>query len=513
MTALSLILPSTEGRGSVGSCSLNSLVVLLVLGLLGYWSINTYSTWRRLRHISGPRSAGFSKWWMLRNTLGGSMHLALKAACEAHDHLARIAPNTLVTDDPEVIKRQWAVRSKYTKSDWYDAVRFDPSRDNIISLRDDEQHNALRAKMAAGYAGKENEGLEHGIDRGIVAFIEMIERKYVSEGAIYRPMDLARKSQYLTLDIIGDLAFGKDFGHLAEDKDVFEYIDQTEASMPVMMLVGVFPVLARIARSRLLRRFMPSENDPHGFGKFIGVAKQVVADRLLAKDPERNDMLASFLRHGLTREEAEGEALVNIIAGSDTTATAIRTTMLYLMSSPQAYRKLAHEVRTAAAQGRLSSPITDEEARNLPYLQAVIKEGLRVFPPVTGLMPTVVPPGGDVIRGVPVPEGTEIGWSAFGVQHNKEVYGIDAETFRPERWLDVKDEEQLRSMTSTWELVFKYGKWQCLGKTVALMELNKVFVEILRRYDFGLLNPPSPWNSFSAGIFIQSELWVKVTRV
>lgn len=249
-------------------------------------------------------------------------------------------------------------------------------------------------------------------------------------------------------------------------------------------------------------------------------------------------MLSSFLRHGLTREEAEGEALVNIIAGSDTTATAIRTTMLYLMSSPQVYRKLAHEVRTAAAEGRLSMPITDEEARALPYLQAVIKEGMRVFPPVAGLMPTVVPPGGDVIGGVPVPEGTEIGWSAFGVQHNKEVYGLDAESFRPERWLEVKDEEQLRAMTSTWELVFKYGKWQCLGRSVALMELNKMFVEvsrtramapiprflgplnlfasmvqILRRYDFGLLNPPSPWNSFSAGIFIQSELFVKVTRI
>lgn len=191
-------------------------------------------------------------------------------------------------------------------------------------------------------------------------------------------------------------------------------------------------------------------------------------------------MLASFLRHGLTREEAEGEALVNIIAGSDTTATAIRTTMLYLMSSPQVYRKLAHEVRTADTEGKLSSPITDAEARNLPYLQAVIKEGLRVFPPVTGLMPTVVPPGGDIIHGVHVPEGTEIGWSAFGVQHDKDVYGKDAETFRPERWLEIQDEDKLRSMLSTWELVFKYGKWQCLGRSVALMELNKVFVEVGR---------------------------------
>lgn len=120
------------------------------------------------------------------------------------------------------------------------------------------------------YAGKENKGLERGIDKGIMAFIDLIERKYVSEGAIYRPMDLARKAQYLTLDIIGDLAFGKNFGHIEQDNDVFNYIEQTEASMPVMMLVGVFPMLARMAQSKLLRRFMPSENDPHGFGKFIG---------------------------------------------------------------------------------------------------------------------------------------------------------------------------------------------------------------------------------------------------
>lgn len=65
-------------------------------------------------------------------------------------HIARIGPNTLVTDDPEVVKRMWAVRSKYKKGDFYDAVRFDPSRDNIISMRDDEKHNILRAKMAAG---------------------------------------------------------------------------------------------------------------------------------------------------------------------------------------------------------------------------------------------------------------------------------------------------------------------------------------------------------------------------
>jgi cytochrome P450 len=203
----------------------------------------------------------------------------------------------------------------------------------------------------------------------------------------------------------------------------------------------------------------------------------VVAERLASSNPFQKDMLGSFLKHGLTQEEAEGETLVQVIAGSDTTATAIRTTMLYLMTSPLAYDKLTREIRAAAAEGRISQPITDAESRTLPYLQAVIREGLRIFPPVAGLMPTVVPPGGDMIHGIAVPEGTDIGWTAFGVQHGKEVYGADAELFRPERWLEA-EEEQLRAMTGTWELIFKYGKWQCLGKSVALLELNKIFVEV-----------------------------------
>jgi cytochrome P450 len=206
------------------------------------------------------------------------------------------------------------------------------------------------------------------------------------------------------------------------------------------------------------------------------VAKKVVAERI-ASGKQRRDMLGSFLAHGLTREEAESEALVQVMAGSDTTATAIRMTMLYLMGNPTAYGALVREIREAGASGFISSPVRDVEARSLPYLQAVLKEGLRVFPPVTGLMSVVVPPGGDVMHGMNIPAGTEIGWTAFGVLRSKGVFGPDADAFRPERWLDAHP-DQLKAMTAQWELVFKYGKWQCLGKTVALLELNKVFVEV-----------------------------------
>ena len=220
----------------------------------------------------------------------------------------------------------------------------------------------------------------------------------------------------------------------------------------------------------------------------LRVAKQVVAERMaaLANDkPLKMDMLGSFLAHGLTRDEAEGETLVQIIAGSDTTATAMRATLLHLLSNPTAYAALTHEVRTAAREGRISSPVTDAESRaKLPYLQAVVREGLRVWPPVAGLMSVTVPPGGDIIHGLQIPEGTEIGWAAYGVLHDAAVFGPDAAVFRPERWLDA-DPERLKAMLAQADFVFKYGKWQCLGKTIAQIELNKIFVEV--RTSFGAM--------------------------
>ena len=163
----------------------------------------------------------------------------------------------------------------------------------------------------------------------------------------------------------------------------------------------------------------------------------------------------------------------NSVAGTDTTATVIRATMLYLIMNPRVVSKLRAEFQPHP------SPITDAVARKLPYLQAVINESLRIFPPVVGLMSKEVPPAGDVIDGKFVPGGTKIGFGAYGIYRNKAIWGDDADSFRPERWLEVSS-EKLKEMESTLELVFSYGKYKCLGKDIAMMELNKIFVEASR---------------------------------
>jgi cytochrome P450 len=72
------------------------------------------------------------------------------------------------------------------------------------------------------------------------------------------------------------------------------------------------------------------------------------------------------------------------------------------------------KLRTEIDGAEISSPISNAEAKQLPYLQAVIQEGIRMLPPISGLSTKVVPAGGDIICGVQVPEGTWVGINVYG---------------------------------------------------------------------------------------------------
>jgi cytochrome P450 len=168
----------------------------------------------------------------------------------------------------------------------------------------------------------------------------------------------------------------------------------------------------------------------------------------------------------------------NRLGGSDTTATAIRSIMLYVMTSPQVYVTLQSEIDKAIRDGKISSPIVrDVKARTLPYLQAVILEGLRMHLPAAGLLSKVVPPEGDTVDGLFVPGGTEIAANTWSVMRKSDTFGQVPDIFCPERWFGISEEKHAE-MSRVVGLIFGHGKYKCLGKTVAWLELNKVFVEV-----------------------------------
>ncbi|KAK1997896.1 cytochrome P450 [Colletotrichum falcatum] len=489
-----------------------SATILVSLIVLLYRLSVTARQYRRLHHFKGPPLAAVSNLWYLRVVTGHRGDLDLYRVSRKYGSLARVGPNDLLNDDPELLKRMLAVRSEYRRSDWYDGMRFNPVKNNVLSSRDEDEHSKLRSKMAAGYSGREVENLENKIDQNLSRLFRLIER-YIDAG---KPFDFGRKAQFFTLDVISDLAFGKPFGFVETDSDVYEYIKTTEESLPMFIATTVYPWVIRLFASPLFRALLPSEKDRLGFGKVMAIAKKEAAERFGPHKKVQRDMLGSFVAHGLTQEEAESEILLQIVAGSDTVATTIRATVLFVTTNPRVHARLLAEISSAASSTR-HTVIADAEARNLPYLQAVIKEGLRIFPPVAGVMAKEVPAAGDTWKGRFIPGGTRIGWSVWSTFRREDIWGADAREFRPERWLarhqgGTTPEQELRVMESTIELVFSYGRYQCLGRPVALVELNKIFFELLRRYELTVCDPLNPWESFNCGIHAQSNYWIRAHR-
>ena len=194
-------------------------------------------------------------------------------------------------------------------------------------------------------------------------------------------------------------------------------------------------------------------------------------------------------------------------------------TLHYISTTPAVQDRLLREIYSAIAEGRISRPvIKDSEARQLPYLQATIKEGLRMYPPVTGLLAKQTPPDGAYIDDRFAPPGTWIAWNSWGMMRDQSIFGIDAEIFRPERWLPpsgpsaAKDTARLDRMTETIGLVFGYGRFGCLGRGVAYMELNKAIIELLLRFTIQPINIGRPFVEKCVGFFLHTEMYFRVTR-
>ncbi|KAK4466256.1 putative cytochrome P450 E-class, group I [Cladorrhinum samala] len=457
-------------------------ILQLALGAAGilllYLLLSPVAAYRRLRHIPGPAWAGYTPLWLVRRQYAGRLHRDIYELSKKYGTIFRIAPNWVSINDPAEIRRVWQARGQWYRGRWYDMFRFDqPGAETVLFMQDNAAHAALRSRLQPGYSGKDVDSLDPAVDQRIADFVSLIENKYLSTEREFRPMDLAQKAQFLTLDVISDLAIGKCFECLNNDRDVYGQIAFFTNSLPLVVAMSVVPASLVLLQNPIARALLPKDK-LEGIGRMMGLAQENAAKRYGPKKIEARDMLGSFVNHGLSYTQAWLEQFSQIAAGSDTTATAVRMTLFLLMTNPESYRALQAEIDAAIREGRVSSPIRQDEAKRLPYLQAVIKEGMRVWPPVAGLCPKVCDTE-QIVCGKRIPPGTNVCWDLFGVLRNKEVFGADADYFRPARWLEEKDADRLRAMEQVQGLCFATSsRWECLGKSVAQLELNKVFVEV-----------------------------------
>lgn len=206
---------------------------------------------------------------------------------------------------------------------------------------------------------------------------------------------------------------------------------------PILNILGIN--LGIQARHGALRKFASEEIDGR---KARGSDHGDILDKLLnvqkAKPNEMNDMSVLSM------------ATSNVFAGSDTTAISARSVIYYLLKNPKYKQRLIEEIDAYEGDGRLTEPITLEQAKHMPYLQACLYEGLRCHPAVGMSLPRVTPPGGIKIDGRYIPQGvgssellvsklillqTVVGVNPWVVHRDTAVFGEDVESFNPERWL------------------------------------------------------------------------------
>ncbi|KAK4040823.1 cytochrome P450 [Parachaetomium inaequale] len=417
------------------------------------------------------------------NIFTGEAHQWYHGISEKYGPIARVGPTSLITSNANV----WAqinTKPGYKRSKWY----FEACR----------------------YSGPKNLEL---YDALLLDLLHLIRTEYLSHpstssGRII-PMDLSKKIQFLTLYVISAVGMGRGLRHAGRRHRPLRALERAGAAHG-RRLLG-----ARAQRAPLTGRWIaPKATDQSRFGALMGACFRVVDER-------RRDMLASFVRHRLEGDELKSEALETLIAGSDTTAGALRVIILYVMGNKSVYVKLQEEVDEAVRDGRMGADgegvISYAVATQLPYLQAVIREGLRVFPPVRNILPKDVPAGGDAVMvdGKPVflPGGVDNGYSALAMHRDNMVYGEDADLFRPERWFEP-NQNKLSAMIKANELTFGHGRSQCLGKNVAQMELHnmKTFFELFRYFDRATVDPAKPWSIMNTlGIVLIHDTWVQVT--
>jgi cytochrome P450 len=238
---------------------------------------------------------------------------------------------------------------------------------------------------------------------------------------------------------------GSDFGN---------WIGTLDQLLPVLITVAMLPNMLRpfYLISGLL--YSSIRKGIQNMGSIADFAKSKVNEReSFLSDTQsesakaakgRRDILSKLFELSAAKGNQEDfklpdiqqEGYVSLFAGSDTTAIAMRAVLYQLLTHPEALKKLLAELEDARDSGALSIPVKYAEAIKLPYFAACVKEGMRLHPSVGLQMSRHVPPGGCELAGHYFPAGVRVGANAAVIHYDASVFGPDAASFNPNRWLE-----------------------------------------------------------------------------
>ncbi|KAJ5963516.1 Pisatin demethylase [Penicillium vulpinum] len=466
-----------------------------------------------LSHLPGPLLAKFTGQWRSLRYWRGRWHEDILEVHRQYGPIVRIAPNEVAVVDQKALKLLYGHGHNAAKTDWYGS--WDPAvgPPAFFAVRDRKLHSTLRKRVSGAYTMSAILKYELHIQDCLDLFL----RKLQKHSAAGSKIDMSNWTNAFAFDVVGELVYGAPLGHLESETDV---------SGLRKSIFNIFFWSANLGHywgqkslyynkySLAVRKLLGSKNSITAFREWsISRVKKRWDMRETVPSP-RNDMLSHFLHmknpngQGVRFDEVLGEAMNIIGAGADTTSIAMRACLFAVCSRADVYQKLQKEVDDFYKANKLSRPIQYLETQKLPYLCAVTKEAMRLFPSIVFQLLRFAPEGGICVDGKTVPAGTPIGISPVAQNRDPLVWGDNADDFLPERWLE--GEERTRYLDSNNMTFGGSGPRMCVGKNIALVEIHKFLAQILRHFDVEIADKEKSWHVTSYWFAYQHDFNVHV---
>ncbi|KAI1275908.1 cytochrome P450 [Xylaria sp. FL0933] len=466
-----------------------------VVAIIGYYAYAYFVTYSQIRDVPAPFPAQLSNWWLLYACRRGKRYLIVDEVHKRLGPVVRIQPNHISIADDEAIQIIYGHGNGFLKSEFYDA--FVSIKRGLFNTRDRVEHTRKRKMVSHTFAPKSVSQFEPYIAENLETFVnrwdELAEKSPRGDKTAH--VDCLKWFNYVAFDTIGDLAFGAPFGMLKAGADIAEVrtsLDAPPIYAPAVEILNrrgeVSATLGCLPSIKPYAKWLPDPFFSQGLAaveKLAGIAIARVKERLdNPPDINRKDLLAR-LQEGrdekgepLGFEELTAEALTQLIAGSDTTSNSSCALLYYVAKTPGVIKKLQEELDAAVPDSNTNVP-DYESIRNLPYLEAVINETLRIHSTSGIGLPRQIPEGspGLHLHGYYFPAGTVLSVPTYTIHHSKEIWGQDADEFRPERW------EKATPRQRNAFIPFSHGPRSCVGRNVAEMEMKMIAATWLRRYD------------------------------
>ncbi|RYP62760.1 hypothetical protein DL770_009541 [Monosporascus sp. CRB-9-2] len=438
-----------------------------------------YRVWfHPLSHVPGPLVAKISSL-----PLYIVCYIGIEASLLRYYHekyktkVLRVAPNSVSISTFESIRDIYVAGGGFPKDDRYKNLDMGPIA-SIFSARDTEYRD-LRAKAVAPLfapAQVRSEGGPTGVIGSCVA--EFVDQLTELRNARIKT-DILDLCARLSIDIITGYLLGKRYGGLSENKHLTPEERQSDwAKLSANPWVHAVVSWARFSLlpNGIFRLVYPiyqglnaSEQVTESFAKVDRFAQGVMETAATVKAAKAYYYHERLLQAGVSPVETTAQSQAIIFAGADSTAVMLVTILFHLIQNGAARIRLQCEIR---------SPPSNQGG--MPFLRAVVKEGLRLGMANPTRLTRVVPKGpGFRVGNILLPPGTVVGCAAYNLHHDPDVFP-DPFAFRPERWLDDGTDRGLRRPSMEKSMIpFGAGSRACIGKNLALYEMQETIMAII----------------------------------